>query len=197
MDIFFSRWKPQWRAQFRAIQADLANGLTKNQVSYLNIEHVGSTSIAHIVAKPMIDILIVVADADFNDGHRERLKEVLCWSWDLHHGGYLYKGESSIRGRWNFSLQGVIPERKIAVVAENSIYRRSCLALRDKLKIEWALREEYGRVKLRLARTHNQRIMQYSTGKNEIVRKILKEAGWTDEEVDEKEGMVRTWYLEL
>ena len=136
MDIVFSRWKPQWRADFRDIKADLTNGLTKKNVSYLAIEHVGSTSIAHLIAKPMLDILIVVADADFNEGHRERLKEVLCFSWDLHDGGYSFKGESSIRGRWNFTLQGVMPERKIAIVAENSIYRRSCLALRDTLKID-------------------------------------------------------------
>lgn len=136
MDIVFSKWKPEWRANFLAIKADLTNGLTKNNVSYLTIEHVGSTSIAHLIAKPMLDILIVVADADFNEGHRERLKEVLCFSWDLHDGGYSFKGESSIKGRWNFTLQGVIPEQKIAVVAENSIYRRSCLALRDTLRLD-------------------------------------------------------------
>lgn len=103
---------------------------SQNQVSFLAIEHVGSTSIGHLVAKPMIDILIVVADADFNDDQRERLKEVLCFGWDLHHGGYSYKSESSIRGRSKFTLQGVIPERKIAVVAEKSIYRRRSLASR-------------------------------------------------------------------
>lgn len=197
MEIIFSRWNPQWRAQFRAIQADLGRGLKKNRVSYLTIEHVGSTSIAHLVAKPMLDILIVVADADFNDSHRERLEEVLCFSWDLHHGGYSYKGESSIKGRWNFTLQGVIPERKIAVVAENSIYRRSCLAFRDTLKTQCELREQYSQVKQLLALTEIQRIMQYSTAKNKIVSKVLKKAGWTDEEVDEKEGMVKKWYPEI
>lgn len=120
----------------------------------------------------MLDILIVVADAEFNDNHRERLKEVLCFSWDLNHGGYSYKGESSIKGRWNFTLQGAIPKRKIAVVAENSIYRRSCLAVRDTLKTHWELREQYGQVKQLLARTENQRIMQYSTAKNDIVRRV-------------------------
>lgn len=197
MEIIFSRWKPEWRAQFRAIQTDLADGLRKNNVSYLAIEHVGSTSIAHLVAKPMMDILIVVADTDFTDSHRERLKEVLCYSWDLHHGGYTYKGEASIKGRWNFTLQGVIPERKIAVVAENSVYRRSCLALRDTLRTDWRMREEYGQVKQLLARTENQRVMQYSTAKNDVIRKILRKAGWTDAEVDAKEGMVKQWYLEV
>lgn len=88
-------------------------------------------------------------------------------------------------------------ERKIAVVAENSIYRRSCLAVRDTLKTHWELREQYGQVKQLLARTENQRIMQYSTAKNDIVRKVLKKVGWTDAEVDEKEGMVKKWYPEI
>lgn len=37
-------------------------------------------------------------------------------------------------------------------------------------------------------------VMQYAHRKNAVVRRILKRAGWTDEEVDEKEAMaVRDW----
>ena len=60
------------------------------------------------------------------------------------HRGRSYKSEPSIRGGIEFVLQGVTPERKITVVAEDSIYRRSCLALRDKSKTNWELWEVYG-----------------------------------------------------
>lgn len=37
-------------------------------------------------------------------------------------------------------------------------------------------------------------VMQYAHRKDAVVRRILKKAGWTDEEVDEKEAMaVRDW----
>jgi hypothetical protein len=38
-------------------------------------------------------------------------------------------------------------------------------------------------------------VMEYSTAKNDIIRKILVRAGWTNEQVDIKEnGAVKGWF---
>jgi len=37
--------------------------------------------------------------------------------------------------------------------------------------------------------------MEYATAKNEIIRKILKKAGWSQEDIDEKERRaVKGWF---
>lgn len=76
---------------------------------------------------------------------------------------------------------------------------RNYLALRDTLRVDEELRDEYARVKMQAAGEGEgvvvyDNVMQYASRKNGVVRKILKRAGWTDEEVDVKEGMaVRDW----
>ena len=73
---------------------------------------------------------------------------------------------------------------------------RNYLALRDTLRQEKELRDEYAEVKMEAAGEGvvYDNVMQYASRKNGVVRKILKSAGWSDEEVDVKEEMaVRDW----
>ena len=72
--------------------------------------------------------------------------------------------------------------------------QRSCVALRDTLRAEPGLRVEYGRVKLEASGGECRNIMQYATKKNGVVRKILRKAGWSEEDIDEKEAQaVKDW----
>ena len=60
------------------------------------------------------------------------------------------------------------------------------------------LRDDYGKLKIELAEREYDNVMQYSTLKNPVIRKILREAGWSEEEIDEKEaGSVKDWPKEL
>lgn len=73
---------------------------------------------------------------------------------------------------------------------------RSYLSLRETLRKPFyrELRDEYAAVKFELAEREWEGVMEYSTAKNEIVRKILRRAGWTNEQVDAKEkGVVKGW----
>ncbi len=71
---------------------------------------------------------------------------------------------------------------------------RNYFALRDTLRRDPELHDEYGAVKLEASKGEYGNIMQYATKKNGIVRKILRKAGWGEEEIDEKEAQaVRDW----
>ena len=71
---------------------------------------------------------------------------------------------------------------------------RNYFALRDTLRKEPELRDEYGAVKLEASVGEYHNIMQYATKKNDIIRKILRKAGWSEEEIDEKESQaVKDW----
>ena len=90
------------------------------------------------------------------------------------------------------------PARNVYVVAEGSLPLRSCLALRETLRVNEGLREEYARLKMDLAQREYDNVMQYATLKNPVINKVLREAGWSEADIDEKEGeSVKDWPKEM
>ena len=87
-------------------------------------------------------------------------------------------------------------DRHVYVVAEGSLAARNYVAVRDTLRGDLALREEYAAVKLKAVEEAGEEgydnVMQYATKKNGVVRKILRKAGWSEEEIDEKERQAVT-----
>lgn len=196
MEITISAYDAEWPVQFEAIKDELAQDLAEEGIPVLSIEHVGSTSVPGLVAKPIIDILIVIPMADFTMPRLQEIKDAL--GWGARQGGYHYIGDGGVKGRWSFKLYDVEPVRNVYVVAEGSLPLRSCRALRETLRVNEGLREEYAIVKLGLARREYDNVMQYATLKNPIINKILREAGWTEAEIDEKEReVVKDWPREI
>jgi GrpB-like predicted nucleotidyltransferase (UPF0157 family) len=56
-------YDPLWAQQFARIKAEILEALTK--VPVITVEHVGSTSVPGLAAKPIIDIDVVVAPEQF------------------------------------------------------------------------------------------------------------------------------------
>lgn len=196
MEVIVTYPDPRWPENFEAIKAQLAGDLTDECISYLNIEHIGSTSIPNLPAKPIIDILITISPCDFNDTNLEKFTEAL--SWGRRQMGYHYIGSGGVQGRWSFKLYGDIePARNVYVMPEDDgLVLRSYRALRETLSVNESLRQEYGQVKIELAAAGIEygTIMQYAAKKRPTIRKILKAAGWTDAMVDEQESMsVTDW----
>ena len=189
MDIIVVPYEPVWPEQFEAVKADLASDLALYHAEYISIEHVGSTSVANLAAKPILDIAIVVADAS-------KVEEVhYALIWGERQGGYLYIGTGGVEGRWSFKLDNVLPQRNVYVVLKDSIVLRSYLDLRETLRVDKPLRDEYGGLKMKLAQQEWDDVMEYATAKNGMVRKILEKAGWSQAEVDEKERRaVKGWF---
>ncbi len=58
--IILQTYNPEWPAQYEAEQQRIAHVLNRSDVT---IEHVGSTSVPGLCAKPIIDILLLVSNA--------------------------------------------------------------------------------------------------------------------------------------
>lgn len=86
-------YNPKWLQQFILIKQMLEQNLRE----YISIEHVGSTSIPGIKAKPIIDIDVVVQDE----------AQFLSVKEDLEKIGYVYKGDLGISGREAFDEDNV------------------------------------------------------------------------------------------
>jgi GrpB-like predicted nucleotidyltransferase (UPF0157 family) len=134
------------------------------------IEHVGSTSVPGLAAKPVIDCDIVVAE-----------RAVAAASRVLAGLGFVPLGELGIPLRWAFKEPARLTGTNTYVVVEGSLALRNHLAVRDALRADPGLRAEYAAVKQRVGATAVN-LDEYRQGKNAMVQRILAAAGLTDAE---------------
>jgi GrpB-like predicted nucleotidyltransferase (UPF0157 family) len=136
----------------------------------LAIEHVGSTSVPGLAAKPIIDCDIVVRQAD-----------VAAATSVLISLGFTPQGDLGIPLRWAFRAPARLPRTNTYVVVDGCLSLRNHLAVRDVLRADQGLRDEYAAVK-KQAGARLDDIDEYVVAKNDIVQKILAASGLTDAE---------------
>lgn len=138
---------PKWRGEFEALAVVLRAAL-EGLVD--RIEHVGSTAVPDLLAKPILDVDVVLrADADFGEVVR-RLDAL----------GYRHVGDQGIAGREVFKAREVAPtspreggwmSHHLYVCSPASAELRRHLRLRDVLRRDPRCRREYEAIKLRVA----------------------------------------------
>ena len=191
-EVDIRKYNRKWPSQAIQVMADIAADLKDGNVAYLDIIHVGSTSVPFLAAKPILDILVIIEACDFKDIIKRQFVGAL--GWGSHPGSWKFNGDGGVKDRWSFSLHDAEPRRSLNVVAKGSMVLRSYLDVRDQLRSNPALRDEYAQTKKNIAkRTDLKHMRDYSILKNEIIRKILKCAGWSDVEVDQRQNAVATF----
>ena len=153
-----------WPPQFRQVEAYVAPALAGLGCV---IEHVGSTSVPGMVAKPIIDLDVVIPPRSFEEVKR-RL-EVL---------GYVHEGDLGIPGREAFDLvEGEpLPKHHLYVCIAGVDELRRHLALRDFLRAHPEWRERLSRHKLDLCVRYGNDRDAYMAGKAEMVGEITRRA---------------------
>ncbi len=139
-------------------------------MAFISIEHVGSTSVPGLAAKPVIDIDIVVEPT-----------EVGAASSVLIELGFEPRGELGIPQRWAFWEPERFAGTNTYAVVAGSLALENHLAVRNTLRDDADLRTEYGELKKRLGATASD-IYEYGAGKNATVQRILAAAGISDED---------------
>jgi GrpB-like predicted nucleotidyltransferase (UPF0157 family) len=112
-----------WPALFEQLRDAYAPALASAGVPFVAIEHVGSTSVPGLAAKPVIDCDIVVAAQDV-DAALLVLVEL----------GFRPVGELGIPQRWAFKHPAGWPRTATYVVVDGSLALRNHLAVRDSLR---------------------------------------------------------------
>ncbi|MES2523492.1 MAG: GrpB family protein [Gemmatimonadota bacterium] len=126
------------------------------------LEHIGSTSIPGLAAKPILDILAgYPADAAVAD-----------YIHVLVNAGYTHRGEQGIPGREFFRI-GVLRSHHLHMAVEGGAIWRDQLLFRDRLRANDRLRDEYAALKAELARRHPRDREAYIEGKGEFVRGVI------------------------
>lgn len=156
-----------WPDRFSALRDEHATAMAAAGVPVAAIEHVGSTSVPGLAAKPVIDCDIVVAEAGVTAA-----ADVLVSL------GFTPLGELGIPQRWAFAEPARLSPTNTYVVVDGCLSLRNHLAVRDALRRDAALRDEYAAVK-KDAGVRAANIDEYGQAKTAMVQKILEAAGLT------------------
>lgn len=156
----------QWKRDFLEIKSELQDALGDLA---LRIEHVGSTSVEGLSAKPIIDIDVVIED-------EARFGAVTAALAGI---GYEHQGDLGITGREAFRYDGKDHLRKhhLYVCQKESPELKRHLAFRDYLRSHADAVREYSRIKEEGARLYPYDIDGYIAHKSPWIEKIYREIG--------------------
>ena len=152
-------YDPQWPELYQLEEAKVREALGDR---VLRLEHAGSTSIPGIAAKPIIDIVLEVADTTDEDAYVPPLEAA----------GYVLR----IREPEWFEhrlLKGEAPSVNLHVFPTGCPEVERMLRFRDHLRANEADRELYLRTKRELAAQAWQHVQHYADAKSEVVAEIM------------------------
>lgn len=131
----------------------------------LRIEHVGSTSVPGLTAKPIVDVLLVVPDS----------ADEPCYLPRLQAAGYVLR----IREPDWFEhrlVKGPDTDVNLHVFSAGAAEVERMLRFRDRLRADDAARERYARTKHALARRTWRHVQDYADAKTAVIDEILDDA---------------------
>ena len=156
---------PRWPAHYAAARDEIVGVLP---VPPLLIEHIGSTAVPGLAAKPVIDIIVLVADL-------ASLEPALP---DLMRLGYEFRPDVSNAERLflrRFAPGGARTHHLHLHTDPQDVHRH--LLFRDCLRADAATRTEYEALKRDLARRHEGDRQAYASGKNDFIDAVVRQAG--------------------
>lgn len=156
----------RWQQDFACIRQELQEALGADAVA---IEHVGSTAVENLAAKPIIDLDVVIRD----DSAFAAVREKLAWV------GYRHEGDLGIKGREAFDYTGKehLQKHHLYVCPADSPELRRHLAFRDYLRAHPEAVREYSRIKQEGAEKHPYDIDGYLAHKTPFILDIYQKCG--------------------
>jgi GrpB-like predicted nucleotidyltransferase (UPF0157 family) len=156
-------YDPAWPALFAALRAPVAAALQEIAVA---IEHVGSTAVPGLAAKPIIDLDVALrAAADLPEAI-ERLARL----------GYAYEGDKGIPDRAAFAWPPQAPRHHLCVCALDSVEYWRHLLFRDYLRAHPDTPMAYAALKRQLAEQYRGQRDAYTEAKGPFVRAAMARA---------------------
>lgn len=162
--VYLSPWSAEWIRDFAGVRDELRAACAPSEFA---IEHIGSTSVTGLVAKPVIDVLL---------GARS-LTEIEARTGALAAAGFEYvsKYEDVLPMRRYFVKQPADGLRvHVHGVVEGSDFWRNHLAFRNALREDVALRDAYAALKLQLAREFVHDKAAYTDAKAPFIQRVLE-----------------------
>lgn len=148
-----------WRRKFNAEQRRLDTKLAPRRY---RIEHIGSTAVPGLDAKPIIDIAIQIPC----------FRALKTWVKRLESAGYHYKGEYGLPGR-HFFVRGSPATHHLHLVTPETHHWNDWLLFRDFLQAHPDASERYRQTKQKLAVRFANNRNAYTRAKTPLVEKLM------------------------
>jgi len=170
--VKLAEYNPEWKALFQKEKTLFQKTFGK---TIIDIQHIGSTSIPGLVAKPIIDINIGVKSLEVVEEMKEKFKKI----------GYDYKvldlRQMKNKNRKKVEEQELFVKNlkpeiayHIHITVYNSDYWKKDLLFRDYITNNSSRAKEYIELKKSLAKKYPNNIIKYSSGKNLFITQTLK-----------------------
>lgn len=155
-----------WKSAFEDIKQEIAGAIGD---LILGIEHVGSTSVEGLSAKPCIDIDVIIEDYTVFNAVVEKLKSI----------GYIHEGDLGIEDREAFCYTNKphLLKHHLYVCPQHSqeLYRH--ITFRDFLRSNPAAAKKYGMVKETAAQLFPDNIERYIAYKSPCITEMYALCG--------------------
>jgi GrpB-like predicted nucleotidyltransferase (UPF0157 family) len=160
--VVVADYDPAWPRRFRHEETKIRAALGEGA---LTIEHIGSTSVPGLAAKPIVDVLLVVADSADEASYLPALEAA----------GYLLRvREPDFDEHRMFRTQE--KDVHVHVYSAGSGETERYLLLRERLREDEGDRELYARTKRALARREWPSMEHYAEAKGEVIERIIARA---------------------
>lgn len=169
--IIVENYNPDWANHFRELETMIWKEVSDVAVA---IEHVGSTSVEGLAAKPIIDIDIVISSPQQLAPVIERLQKL----------DYEHRGNLGIEGRDAFRAPEGNIKHHLYVCLQSSTALKNHLLLRERLRKDSKARNQYGELKKDLALKFGHSIDDYIEGKTALILSLLSTDAFETEELD-------------
>lgn len=170
--VIVEDYNPEWPNQFEKIKSRIWPIISSIALS---IEHVGSTSVPGLAAKPVIDIDIVISSSDSLNEIIKKLKTL----------GYEHRGNMGVEGREVF--KEVTPTElflhNLYVCTKYALPLKNHLLLRNYLRAHLQARDQYSKLKKELVLKFPDSIDSYVAGKTELILEILRKQGLDEDQI--------------
>ena len=155
-----------WESAFEAIKAEIQTALGDLM---LGIEHVGSTSVKGMSAKPCIDIDVVIRDYSVFDAVVQKLDAI----------GYIHEGDLGIQDReaFKYADKPHLMTHHLYVCPRDSEELHRHIVFRDFLRKNPEAVKKYSRVKETAAQLFPDSIDQYIEYKSPCIEELYRECG--------------------
>jgi GrpB-like predicted nucleotidyltransferase (UPF0157 family) len=161
MSITIEQYNSDWLRWYQEIKTKIWPDVLSHATS---IEHVGSTSVKGLAAKPIIDIDIIAKD-------QKRINSCIS---SLEKLGYRHRGNLGVEGREAFyNTEKINHAHHLYVCLEGCDSLLNHLALRDHLKRNPEDVRKYSKLKMHLAQKYSDDIDAYIGGKTSFILDIL------------------------
>lgn len=165
-------YNENWKTEFVQLKITLLAELYGLNV---DIQHVGSTAVPNLVAKPILDVDIIIEDKNLIVEISKRLVKI----------GYLSRGEQGISGRFVFKQTSnktpqtqadkIWQEHHLYVCFLDSLALKNHLLFRDSLLKDTSLVEKYTELKNTLVNQSGMTREQYSKLKTKFILSVLSD----------------------